>query len=153
MAQKTTNYTTILRYSTNDSSYTDLADLRKVKPGGMELGEVDLTALDSANGYKETMAGWGQGTPATFTVFMTKTQLAALMVIWNARSAATSTQPYYYWRTVFPLIGAESTNSRHNFTGWLKSVDYDDLEAMKDEAIMVNFTIVKTGRDSFTAGT
>lgn len=139
MADKTHGYGTKLQYDADGTPpFTDLTDLRGVTPPNPERGEAEITHLESAGMAREYMASWINTGEVPFTGYYTKAQFNTLL---GFLAAGTT----YYWRVLFPLIGAEATNGYVAFQGFVKKVGFDEITTEDDGTIKCPFTIKTTG--------
>ncbi len=145
MATKSRHYGSILRYSTNDSSYTDLTDVKSVSPPKNKRGDAEITVLDSTSFAREFMASWINGGEVTFMVYLHKTQIATLQTMFDAGTT-------YYWRCVLPLLSGESTSSYVKWQGYLNGLEVGEVSTEDQGIYMVTFSQKVTGVVSWTSG-
>jgi hypothetical protein len=143
MATKTHTYGTILSYSSNGSTYTDLADMKDVDAGEAEASNVETTHLSSPNAVREFIAGLINSGELNANFYFTKAQWNSVNTIFVGRST-------YYWRLKFPLISGETANSKWEFQGHIQKIGRG--KADEDGTIMAALVVKITGPTTFTAG-
>lgn len=153
MATKTPQRGGSLEYSTNGSAYTVISDIRSFKTPPLTFGDVEITTLDSADGCREYMQGWGDGGTGTLVLYFAKTQFATFYdnIAFGTSSHTGSTRTFW-WRAKAKLIGTEATNSRLDFQGHVSAIEWDEMTIDGDGAVTVPISFKVTGKPTFTAG-
>ena len=148
MAVKRKKFGTVLAYSTNDSSYTDLTDLARVKWPKFESEDAEITHLSSPNQTKEYLAdgGWKDTDLLEVEAYFTETQFNTLL-------GKVNTQVEEYWRMTMPTISGQTTGPRVKLQGYVKSHEIPEISFDSSAPIMCAFTIKRsTALPTFTAG-
>jgi len=149
MATKTHPFKLKISYSSNDTTYTDLTDIRKIKPPKISEGKCDTTWLQSTQAFEESIPGWKKAGQFVFQAFFTKAQLNTLF--------GTIFSNIYYWKVFYPLLSAapdnESNNSVWKAQAWISDMDMEEGETNNEKALMYTVTMEITGVPTFTPGT
>lgn len=160
MATKTHPATTTIHYDDDGTDpYTQLKDIIEITPPDMEWGSADITPLEGSNPSgtpsigtraKEFASGWQDSGQIDISVYFTRAQLATLIA--TAFDSTSKESLTLYWRIMFPLIDAETTNSKLEFQGFIQNWNWDAISRDNDDHITMNFTIKISGDVTFTAG-
>lgn len=145
MAEKVHPYTSVLAFSTNDSSYTDISDAASIIPPRASKGKSKTTHLISTAKTEEYIPGWRESGEIDCVAYFHKTQFAVLLGQYQSDTI-------YYYRVTFPVITGETTGSRIKAQGFITDIGFDELNVDSDDAIKVPFKIKLTGPLTFTAG-
>jgi hypothetical protein len=124
-------------------SYTDIADVRSVTPPSMTTGVSEVTHLLSPNNTREYVPGLIEGGEASFTIYMTKTQVPTIVSLFRV---------VCFWRILFPLIDAETVNSKWDFKGFITDAGTDEMTIEGEDAVTMPIKIKVTEKPTFTAG-
>lgn len=139
-------YGTTLWYSTDGVSYTEVDDLIDVDCPEPTFGKSDDTTLTSPDFLKVFSLGWLEGADADFTVYMHKTQLAALNTHFYAKT-------HLYWKVVAPLLSTESTGTTFTWRAYImKLKPFDKLEQGSEDKYRTMLTMTATTKVTITPG-
>ena len=125
-----------LAYSTDGTSYTDIAQTVDLEGPSPEVGDVNVTNNDSPSNTKEYVPGMIEPGEQEFTVVYSKTVCAALYGMFG-------TGVIYFWRETYP------DGSKWEYKGYLKS--FGTEAPTEDGAIMNTVSIKLTTKPTFTA--
>jgi len=137
-----------LGYSTTNGAYTTMTDVREIDPPALDRGDSPDTSLDSANATEEHTPGWRKTDTCTVTVYLTRAQLAAMMVLYALSSIAA----VYYWLFALPKLSTETNASTLQFQGYLKTVKIGKAAVGQEEKITVTLTIMGSKGAVWTSG-
>lgn len=151
MATKSHSFKGKLEYSTNGTDYTALTDVKILKPPNAAKGDTNVTHLESEEGWLEYFSSWKEPGEINFTMYFAKTQFNTVFgsTIFNTLPGAEN----LYWRINLPLLSGETTPSRINARGYLKSIDWSEMSTESDDALTCPCGIKCSGKPTFTAGT
>jgi hypothetical protein len=125
-----------LYYSDDNVTYTELTDVRLVTPPNLTRGDVDVTVLASPNAIKEYIPGWRELGELPFELLFTDDIFTDILALYNDNDA-------YYWKIIFPLVGAEVTGAQIITVGYLKAVGISELNT-EDNGVMIPCSIKLT---------
>lgn len=142
MATKTHPYSAQLGWLTSGTTYAAFSDVKGIKPPKLSVGKCDTTYLESANGFRERIPGWGDADDATMMVHFAKAQYTTLLSLLRVTAS---------FQVSYPLIGTETTASKLVFAGFVTEIDHNEMTT-DDESIQVPVSFAVTGKTTFTAG-
>jgi len=137
-----------LGYSTTNSGYTLLTDLKKVHAPPLDRNDSKDTSLDSANMFEQSTPGWRKVGAATFEVYLTRAQFAALQTIYNLNSISA----VYYWQLTVPKLSTESAASNLVWQGYVKTLALSEGSTDTDDKYAVTVTITGSYGYTWTQG-
>ena len=132
------------------SPYTQIGDVKKMKIGGVEFNEVDITHLASSNAFKESMAGWGKQKPISYFIHFHEDNFESILESTNiAYGRGTAT---------FAMIGPNPTQPTtrawvYYHTAWVKDMDVPEIDTDSDDPLGLNVELQPTGRSNFSTVT
>lgn len=132
----TTNGT--LGYGTTLSGATtgSIAEIVSIEIDGMEADEVDVTTMDSTNGWKEFLAGLKDAGSMTLTLVFEAANYAKILAAFAGTAEA--------WTITLP------EGSTFVCTGWIKSAG--NMSVPVEGRIENTATLRWSGEPTFTAG-
>ena len=118
-------------------TFTDSANVMDIKGPGMSTAEIDVTAHDSADGFKEYLGGLSDGGQVTFDLSWDPSEAthAAMLAVFYAKS------------TVDWMLTLSDT-SLFDFSGFISGWDPSNPVEGK---ITASVTIRTSGKPAFTA--
>ncbi len=115
------------------SSLTDVAEVVSINGPQITFTDVDITNLQSANVFKEFMAGFGDGGTVVLDCNFTAAQMTTLYGMVRVTQV---------WRVLF------SNASKWDFSGYINAISTD---IPLDEEINMPISIKVTGKPTYTA--
>jgi hypothetical protein len=134
-----------LEYSTDGSTYTEITDLKSLKPPPWTRGKSKTTNLQSTGRTHTYEPGWTEPGEATCTFYFKKAQMAGLITLNSVKDPA-------HFRITFPLIGTEATNSKLEFDGYLAGIDWDQMTIDSEDKVSCPGRLQASGGPVFTSG-
>ncbi len=147
MATKTHPAGTKLQYDLDGTPpFTDVGELKKVKPPGMERADSLNSDLSVAGRVHTYQASWMEPGECEFEVYLTKAQHVILLGFHTAGTM-------YNWRVLYPLIDAEAVNGFHAFQAYFKKIEISEIDVESDDLIYCMLTLKVSGAITYTAAT
>lgn len=149
MASKRHTWGTNLGYGTNGTNYTDIADMKFIKPPDMSRGVVDVTPLDQADMAKEFLPGWIDAGKIAFEAWFDETVYGNLDTLLFQADPAGS---LYFWRVNLPLLSTQLTRAKLTCRGILSVLQWSEGRQSEDDAYHAICEIKVSGVVTFTPG-
>ena len=131
-------YGSVIAYSTTENgTYTDIAQSVDLGGPSPEVGDVGITNNDSPDNTKEYMPGMIEPGELEFQLVYKKDQCATLYGMFGD-------DVVYWWKETYP------DGSSWKFAGYIKGFGTEG--ETEDGALMNNVTIKLTSKPAFTAG-
>lgn len=139
--ESTLGYGTKFSYSEDGgSTYTEIANVQKIKPPDEEVNDVKKTGLNSPDRTHEYKPGLIEPGLVEITLYF-KASVTDTLYGLRLREDLT-------FRITYP--DGNSTGSKLDFDGYMKGIKNDEIEAEGD--VMQTFTFKVTGLADFTQG-
>ena len=134
MSNATKAYGASLHYSTNGTTYTEIAQTVDLGGPEPEVGEIKITNNDSPDNTQEYIPGLIEPGDYEFQIVYAVNACATIYSLMDA-------QTVYYWRVTFP------DGAKWEFRGFVKGFGTEGQT--DDGAIMTTMTIKLTGKPTF----
>lgn len=132
-----------LYYSTDGTTYTELADMLKIgSPGDPDAPEIDGTPLTPSVAWREFRLGLNKAGEFSFEQHFNKTRYALL----DGRRRLST-----YWRITYPDNATPANASKAEFVGYPKKVTISEL-GNPDDFVKIMVTVQLSGAVTFTQG-
>lgn len=135
---------------TSPTSYAVLGDVKSINIGGVEFGESNITHLLSANAFQESMAGWGKAKPVSFDVYYHETNLLEMLETIPPGAFGRATNSFLVQFNAPTSVTTPSGDAYYYVTAWVKDINFNDISADSDDAIIYKVELQPTGRPDFS---